>query len=376
MARPRSFELVLTNEERAELQKVANSRSEELRKVTRSKIMLMYEDGVSNTDIAKQLGIDRLVVQKTMQKCRAFGPIEALNDLPRPGRPCVIDGNDKAYVAHLACCKPVDFGYSEELWTIELLRRHIRNHCVEDHYPNLRNVSKSTVHDILDEMEIKPHRITYYLENRDPEFKEKMDRLLILYKQIQVTIDSGEEPDMPTFSFDEKPGIQILEGTAPDLMPDPEKGHACVARDYEYIRHGTLSLLAGLNLNDGTVVPLVRRTHTSRDFIDFLDILDKKYPQYSHIRVILDNHSAHRSKEVMEYLKTKQDRFVFVFTPKHGSWLNLIESFFGKMAKTMLRGIRASSYDELADRIYKYIDRVNEEPVVYRWTYKMDEIEV
>ena len=78
---------------------------------------------------------------------------------------------------------------SEELWTIELLRRHIRNHCVEDHYPNLRNVSKSTVHDILDEMEIKPHRITYYLENRDPEFKEKMDRLLILYKEIQVTID-------------------------------------------------------------------------------------------------------------------------------------------------------------------------------------------
>ena len=217
---------------------------------------------------------------------------------------------------------------------------------------------------------------TYYLENRDPEFKEKMDRLLILYKEIQVTIDSGEEPDMPTFSFDEKPGIQILEGTAPDLMPDPEKGHACVARDYEYIRHGTLSLLAGLNLNDGTVVPLVRRTHTSRDFIDFLDILDKKYPQYSQIRVILDNHSAHRSKEVMEYLKTKQDRFVFVFTPKHGSWLNLIESFFGKMAKTMLRGIRASSYDELADRIYKYIDRVNEEPVVYRWTYKMDEVEV
>ena len=92
--------------------------------------------------------------------------------------------------------------------------------------------------------------------------------------------------------------------------------------------------------------------------------------------MILDNHSAHRSKEVMEYLKTKQDRFVFVFTPKHGSWLNLIESFFEKMAKTMLRGIRASSYDELADRIYKYIDRVNEEPVVYRWTYKMDEIEV
>lgn len=111
------------------------------------------------------------------------------------------------------------------------------------------------------------------------------------------------------------------------------------------------------------------------DFIEFLKILDKKYPSQDKIQIILDNHSAHTSKETKNFLSTMpKGRFEFVFTPKHGSWLNMIESFFSKMTKQMLRGIRVKSKQELIDRIYLYFDEINKEPVVYHWKYKMDEI--
>ena len=142
------------------------------------------------------------------------------------------------------------------------------------------------------------------------------------------------------------------------------------------MRHGTVSLLAGLDLVRGEIVPLVSETNKSSDFIEFLKIVDEKYADAERIRLVLDNFKAHTSKEVMQYLDTRPNRFVFVFTPKHGSWLNIVESFFGKMARTLLRSIRVSSKEELIERIYRYIDQDNQEPVVFRWTYKMDEITV
>ena len=94
------------------------------------------------------------------------------------------------------------------------------------------------------------------------------------------------------------------------------------------------------------------------------------------IRIVLDNHSAHTSKETMRFLSSLPGRFEFVFTLKHGSWLNLIESFFGKMIRVFLKGIRVHSKDELVNRIYQYMVEINEVPVIYHWKYKMDELMV
>ena len=116
--------------------------------------------------------------------------------------------------------------------------------------------------------------------------------------------------------------------------------------------------------------------HRSREFVMFLQMLDNQYFPAAKIRIILDNHSAHISKETREYLSSVPNRFEFIFTPKHGSWLNLIEMFFAKMTKTMLRGIRVSSKEELKERIRKYIDEVNETPVIFRWKYGLDKISV
>ena len=228
-------------------------------------------------------------------------------------------------------------------------------------------------------MYIKPFKIRYYCERRDPEFEEKMHDVLLVYKQVEMQFDDQgnllpfEGQVVHTLSYDEKPGIQAIATTSPDLRPSEENGF--VLRDYEYKRLGTLSLLAAIDLLTGEAIPLVSETHKSSDFITMLKMLDKKYPKEDTIRLILDNHTAHTSREVQNFLaKMPEERFKFVFTPKHGSWLNMIESFFSKMTKQMLRGIRVNSKEELEQRIYKYFDEINAEPVIYHWKYKMDEI--
>ena len=230
-------------------------------------------------------------------------------------------------------------------------------------------------------MDIKPFKIKYYLERKDPEFEDKMHEVLMVYKQVEMQFDEDgnifipeDKPMTHTISYDEKPGIQAISNKHPDYNPTEENGF--VRRDYEYVRHKTLSLLAGIDLLTGEAIPLVSTTHKSSDFIEFLKILDDKYPEGDTIRLILDNHSAHKSKETQRFLGTlPEGRFVFVFTPTHTSWLNMIESFFSKMTRQMLKGIRVSSQEELEERIYRYFDEINDDPVVFRWTYKMDEID-
>jgi transposase len=150
--------------------------------------------------------------------------------------------------------------------------------------------------------------------------------------------------------------------------------HATFARDHEYKRYGTVSLLAGIDLLTGQVHALVRDRHRSREFIEFLQVLDAAYPSHTAIKVILDNHSTHISKETKAWLaKQPPGRFEFTFTPKHGSWLNIVEGFFSKLTRSILRKIRVQSTQELKDRIMAAMDYINQHPVVHAWSYMLDE---
>jgi len=372
MARTRQNLVVLTDEDTISLQKIVRTRTAEARTVQRAKILLYSAEGMSDTEIAEKLDINRRSVYNCISKFAAAGVEAALVDLAGRGRPTTITDDEKAWIISIACRKPIEFGYAQELWTLSKLHYQIQMRCEEAGYPELKEIVSSTVWNILNDAEIKPHKISYYLERRDPEFERKMEEVLIVYKQIEIQFASKEDSDTVTLSYDEKPGIQAIKNIAPDLPPSME--HGCIGRDYEYKRLGTVSLLAGMDLHSGEIIPLVRNSHKSSDFIDFLKILDEKYNDSLKIRIILDNHSAHTSKETMRYLASRLGRFIFVFTPTHGSWLNLIESFFSKMARAFLRGIRVNTKEELIERIYKYMDEVNATPVVYRWKYKMDEI--
>jgi transposase len=374
MAMIRTKPVVLTNEQKEELLTLSRSRTEETRRVQRARILLMAAEGDGDKKIAAAVGLNKNSVHATLEKFHSVGLEGALADMARRGRPPSISDADKAWAISQACIKPKDFGYAQELWTVQKLTGHIREKAAEAGHPRLSAVCASTIWSMLNEQDIKPHRIRYYLERRDEDFDRKMHDVLMVYKEVELELESEIKSGTVTVSFDEKPGIQAIANTAPDLPPAP--GHGCVGRDYEYKRLGTVSLLAGLDLMTGEVTGLVRDTHKSSDFIDFLKKVDEKYADAGRIRIVLDNHSAHTSKETRSYLAGRPGRFEFVFTPKHGSWLNLVESFFGKLARVCLKGIRVKSKDELVGRIYQYLDEVNKVPVVYHWKYKMGDMAV
>jgi transposase len=372
----RRAKLSLSATDLAELTRISSSRSEAAVRVLRSKILLHYSRGEGVSSIARELSIDRPRVELTIDKALTFGVMVSLDDLPGRGRPATVTPEARAWVVSLACQKPVDLGYSYELWTTDLLAQHVRAHCVECGHPSLSRLARGTVSKILAGNDVRPHKIQYYLERRDPDFDQIMAQVLYVYKEVQIWRQAGlPEGLSAVLSYDEKPGMQALGNTAPDLPPVPGK-HATVSRDHEYVRDGTLSLLAGIDLLTGEVLAIVRDRHRSLEFTEFLNLTDEKYQPDTKIRIILDNHSAHISREVRTYLETKPNRFEFVFTPKHGSWLNIVEAFFAKMAKTMLREIRAASKEELKRRIELYIKEVNQTPVIFRWKYNIDDIQV
>ncbi|MCK4690733.1 MAG: IS630 family transposase [Desulfuromonadales bacterium] len=364
--------LSLSSEDQEELSRISQSRTEAAAAVRRAKILLLYSGGTRISDIVREMGATRPLIERCIDKALSFGPLPALKDLPRPGHPTLITDDARAWVLSVACRKPTDLGYAHETWTYSLLIKHLRTHCQEQGHSILAKIGKGRLHDILSKSNIKPHKISYYLERKDPDFDAKMANVLYVYKEVEILNASKDERTSVTVSYDEKPGIQAIKNIAAELMPVPEK-YATRARDYEYKRLGTVSLLAGIDLHTGRVIPLVRDRHRSREFIEFLSLLDESYPKDWKVRVVLDNHSSHISKETQVYLRSKPERFEFIFTPKHGSWLNLIEVFFSKMARSLLRHIRVQSKEELAERIYRGIEEFNQEPVIFRWKYKMDE---
>lgn len=382
--------VALGEKDREMLERLARMRTAQAQTVTRARILLLRDSGETLVSIAERVGLAVNSVRLCVTKYLEGGVERALSDGARSGRPREIDDADRAFVVDLACQRPADLGYAAELWTNDLLTAHVRKVAEAAGHPRLATVATGSVHNILADAQIKPHKMAYYCERRDPNFKAKMHNVLLLYKQLSFRFDEDgnlipweEGQEVHVLSYDEKPGIQAVANTAPDLRPEAggagdaggAGGRGTVRRDYEYRRLGTLSLLASIDLLTGEATPLVSETHKSSDYVEFLKILDGKYPKGDLIRIVLDNVSVHTSAETRRYLATVPGRFEFVFTPRHGSWLNLVEGFFSKMTRQMLRGIRVSSKDELKERILRYFKEVNAEPVVYRWKWNLSDVD-
>jgi transposase len=368
--------LVLDEETRTWLQSVSVSYTVAAAHVERAKMLLAYAGGETISAIARKLGTNRPKVERTVDRALHFGVDAALDDLPRSGRPREITDEARLWVVDLACQKPKDLGYPEELWTTARLAAHVRKHCVGAGHPSLAKLRRGTVSKLLAEHKLRPHKVRYYLERRDPEFERKKADVLHVYKEVAVLRAEQEAAEeaalVAILSYDEKPGIQAIGNTAPDLPPVPG-AHPSIARDHEYKRHGTLSLLCGIDLLTGELLARVEERHRSREFVAWLKDVDAHYPEEWKIRTILDNHSTHTSKETQTYLATVPSRFDFIVTPKHGSW-NLIEVFFSKLARTLLREIRVTSQSELKERILAYVAELNDTPVIFHWKYGLDDV--
>jgi transposase len=375
--RPR---LTVSPEEREKLESLRQSGTAEKRRVLHAAILLDCANGSSDSAVAAAPKVNRRSVALCVRKCLKFGLEAALGELPRPGKARCIPDDAVAGVLHGACQKPKELGYSYELWTYALLQAHVPKYCAAAGHPSLIHLSRAKLHRILTKGEIRPHQVRYYVERRDPEFERKMVEVLHVYKDLEIVnakLVEGtlKEPPTVTIAYDEKPAMQALATTTPDRAPAPNQSPSPL-RDYEYQRLGTVSLLAGLELQTGRVTEIVSDTHHSADFIGFLDTLDAGYPPHTKIRRLRDNHSAHISKQTQAYLELHPQRFEFVFTPQHGSWLNLVETMFSKMTRSMLREIRVVTKQELIDPIPRYFAELNAAPTICRWRYKMDEVPI
>lgn len=373
----------LTEADLSTLESLLRQSTVEARTYIRAKILLLKYDGYTYEQIADKQDVCLSAVKSCVQRFLDGGIDAALNDRKGRGRKPEISDSDVTWVIDRACERPKDHGYAAELWYPASFTRFIHSIAEEEDHPRMATVSESTLRKILKKAKMKPFKVTYYCEKRDPDFAAKMHEVLVIYKQVSMQFDEDgslmpfEGRPVHTLSYDEKPGVQAIGTTTDDRPPIPGTDkYSTIWRDYEYVRFGTLSLLAGIDLLTGEAIPYISETHKSSDFVHFLKMLDAKYPAGDKIRLILDNHSAHTSQETQKCLNSVPDRFEFVFTPTHGSWLNMVEGFFSKMTKQMLSGIRVSSKEELADRMYKYFDEINQIPVPYRWTYNLDDIDL
>ena len=365
--------VALGAKDRERLERLARMRTAQAQTVTRARILLLRDSGETLVSIAEKVGLAVNSVRLCVTKYLEGGVEHALSDGARSGRPREIDDADRAFVVDLACQRPADLGYAAELWTNDLLWAHVRKVAEAAGHPRLATVATGTVHNILANAQLKLHKMTYYCERRDPNLEETKTRdVLLLHEQLPFRFDEDgnlipweEGQEARVLSHDEKPGIRDAHEHCPDLRHEAG-GRGTVGRDYEHGRLGTLSLLASIDLLTGEATPLVSETHKSSDYVEFLRILDGKYPKGDLIRIVLDDVSARTSAETRRYLATVPGRLEFVSAPRHGSRPDLVEGLFSRMTHQMLRGIRVSSKDEPEERILRYFREADAEPVACR----------
>src|SRR6266436_7225430 len=178
--------LKFSEQDLLKLESISKSRTEEKRRSLRAAFLLDSRSGQSDEVIARHHHVSRSTVVLCIQKCLQFGLEAALGELPRPGKPRQLPDDAIAWVQNCACQKPKELGYSYELWTYKLLTAHVRRHCVAAGHPALQKLSRSKLHKILRKGELRPHKVRYYVERRDPGFEAKMANVLHVYKEVEI----------------------------------------------------------------------------------------------------------------------------------------------------------------------------------------------
>jgi transposase len=331
----------LTAEERQELERIVRADTSEQRSVLRARIILLADEMLSTQAIMSMLDVSKPVVVKWRSRF-VENRLDGLGDAPGRGRPRVYGPDIRLKIATEACRPPEGVTH----WSTRDLAEHI-------------GVSHVTVHRVLAAEKIKPHLQEMWLNSQDPDFEAKQAEIIGLYL--------NPPENALVLSVDEKTGMQALGRKAPDK---PVRPGTAARREFEYIRHGTKSLLAALAVHEGTVTGSCYDRHSNTEFLDFLQILDRTYP-FGEMHIIVDNLSVHKHENVRKWLDS-HPRIKFHFTPTHASWLNQIEIWFSILGRKLLKRGIFSSPDELVAQIVDYIERYNQTAQPFRWTYTGD----
>jgi transposase len=333
--------LELTEQEHEELSHWAQSRMLPAGDVFRARLILALASGKSYSDIERELQTSRPMIARWKRRFEEQR-IAGLRPRHRGSRPRVATATGQARVIRkLMQQKPAD---GSTHWSIRKLADET-------------GISKTTIHRILGQLRLKPHRLERYVASDDPDFERKAADIIGLYLQ--------PPQHAAVFCVDEKTAIQALDRLDPVLPLSPGRAER---HGFEYYRHGTLSLYAALNIRTGKVEGRTARRHTSREFVSFLEELTKKARWAREIHIVLDNLSAHKTSQVQEFLE-RNPKVKLHFTPTYSSWLNQVEMWFAKIQRDVIaRGI-FSSVADLARKLRRYIRAYSKTAKPFRWTY-------
>jgi len=347
MARPGrpTVEIKLSREERETLQRWARRHSSAQALALRCRIVLACAEGGTNNEIADRVGVNRVTVSKWRRRFAA-DRLEGLTDAPRPGAARKIgDEVVEAIVVETLETAPKEATH----WSTRgLAAKH--------------GISRQTVSEIWRAFGLKPWRQDEFKVSPDPDLVEKIRDIVGLYLSPPVAA--------AVFAVDEKPQIQALNRTAPTLPMLPTTPARAT---HDYVRNGTLDLFAALEIATGKVITDLRKSHTSADFVAFLNKINREVPAELDVHVILDNLSAHKTPLVQQWL-LRHKRFHFHFTPTYGSWMNLVERWFSALTTKKLQRSAHTSVKALADDIRSWVETWNENPKPFTWHKSADEI--
>jgi len=339
------YPVVLDRQQRSVLRATARSQTAAHRAVIRARILLGAADGRTNAAIAAEVGVH---VDTVRARRKRFGQVglAALDDAPRPGRPKIYGPEARLRIVAAATSATPP---AQPAWTHRLLAEAVAD----------LGISPSHIGRILAQADLKPHRVRGWLTRpADPDFFTRAADVCSVYRH--------RPPGAVVLSVDEKTGITARSRKHPDI---PERPGRRRRREFEYVRHGTVSIIAALDVHTGQVLTETITRNNSATFIRFLRLLDQTIDPTRNIHLVLDNGSSHTSKATRTWLAA-HPRFQVHWTPKHASWLNQVEIFFSTLTRRLLRRGHFTSRTDLADKIDRFVhhyDQHNAKP--YRWTY-------
>lgn len=342
--------LELNADERGSLEHTCRQLTAPYRAVRRAQIILALAGGASYKHVAQSHHLSRNTVRKWGRRFTTER-LDGIRDRPRSGRPPVFTPEARTHLVALACRAPADEGCGgTDRWTLDLLVETAMRQGI------VPAIHRATVGRLLEQGEIKPYRWQMWLHSHDPAFREKINDIVALYLAGHREI---------VLCIDEKTSIQALEQKYPDRLPAPRRPGR---REFEYIRHGTLTLFAAREVQSGQVTGWCTPQRRRVEFLTFMDRLADRYPE-GPVHCVLDNLNTHRGSDVSAWLERHQ-RFVFHFTPFHASWINQIEVWFSILARRLLRGASFTSAADLEARITHFIDQYNAQAQPFAWTWK------